>query len=152
MRAKAEFVATEGYGGVSVSTLDLDDFNNLCCEGSHPLLSSISNVLLDTPAATPGCGRPSAPVTPAPKPQASTEPWDDGGKYSSEKTTWGTTTTTRPTTTSSNPSTTASTTTAGGEAECVEGEFLKSSNCQQYFRCINGRKELHSCAGRVWDL
>ena len=153
VRAKAEYVVSQGFGGVSVSTLDLDDFNNLCCGGQNPLLTSISSVLLGTPAPAAGCGRPKPPVTPSPRPQASTEPWDDGGSYSTEKTTWGpasTTTTAAPT---SRPPTTAPTTAANGgataaAAECVENEFIQSAeSCQQYYRCINGKKELHSCAG-----
>ena len=31
-RQKAEYVLAEGLAGASLSTLDLDDFNNLCCQ------------------------------------------------------------------------------------------------------------------------
>jgi GH18 family chitinase len=32
VRQKAEYVKAQGLAGVSLSTLDLDDFNNLCCQ------------------------------------------------------------------------------------------------------------------------
>jgi len=32
VRRKAEYVKAEGLAGASLSTLDLDDFNNLCCQ------------------------------------------------------------------------------------------------------------------------
>ena len=93
VRAKAEFVKRMGYGGVSLSTLDLDDFNNLCCLGASPLLGAAAEVLLGTQPAPAGCGRPTPPVTPTPKPAASTEPWDDGSSRRTSSTTQKTTTT-----------------------------------------------------------
>lgn len=30
---KADYIQERGYGGAAVWTLDLDDFNNLCCQG-----------------------------------------------------------------------------------------------------------------------
>jgi chitinase len=35
VRQKAEYVKAQGLAGVSLSTLDLDDFNNLCCQVRH---------------------------------------------------------------------------------------------------------------------
>ena len=29
---KADYIEKNGYGGAAVWTLDLDDFNNLCCQ------------------------------------------------------------------------------------------------------------------------
>ena len=161
VKRKSEYVLQNGFAGVSVSTLDLDDFNNLCCQGAYPLLSSISEVLLRTAPAAPGCGRPAPPVTPAPIPQESTEPWDDGSNKKKETTQWTpasptTTSSTTPATTTTTTSTTPVTTaalTAPVAPECVEGEFLaSSSSCHQYYRCIDGRKMLHACAGGLaWD-
>ncbi len=34
---KAEFVVENGYGGATLYTVDLDDFNNLCCKGPNPV-------------------------------------------------------------------------------------------------------------------
>ncbi len=45
VRRKAQFVAEEGYGGATLWTIDLDDFNNLCCQGVNPLLNAASSVL-----------------------------------------------------------------------------------------------------------
>ena len=149
VEAKASYVNSNGFGGVSLSTLDLDDFNNLCCGGAHPLVSAVSRVLLGTSPSPAGCGRPSPPVTPAPKPPTSTEPWDDGSKQK--------TTTYSPTTpqTTAQTTTTSSTTAAveGEPAECNEGEYFRhESSCQKYYRCVNGKRQLHSCAGGLgWD-
>jgi hypothetical protein len=38
VRRKAEYVKAEGLAGASLSTLDLDDFNNLCCQVRGPLI------------------------------------------------------------------------------------------------------------------
>ena len=160
VRRKAEFAKNNGFAGVSVSTLDLDDFNNLCCLGAHPLLGSVSSVILGTPEAAVGCARPTPPVTPAPRPQESTEAWDDGSKKKSSTFRPGTPEpiTSRPSSTTSVSSTTnvPSTTVrmdTSGPAQCTEGEHTKhTKSCQKYYRCINGKKQLHSCAGGLsWD-
>ena len=150
VQAKANYVLSNGLGGVSLSTLDLDDFNNLCCGGSHPLVKAVSQVLLGTSPEPAGCGRPLAPVTPAPRPPSNTDPWDDGSNRK--------TTTYKPTTqqtTSSTTTTPSSTTTVIQDepAECSEGEhFRHETSCQKYYRCVNGKKQLHSCAGGLgWD-
>ena len=38
---KSDYIIKEDYGGAAVFTLDLDDFNNLCCDGASPLLHKI---------------------------------------------------------------------------------------------------------------
>ncbi len=144
--AKARFVQAAGFGGVAVSTLDLDDFANLCCKDAFPLLSTISNVIIGTPAPVPGCRRPAPPVTPAPKPASQTDPWDDGSsnKWSQpaqdqgqESTSWTTPSTTS-TTTATTTTTTTTTTTAGnlgGQGECQEGQYYRHpASCQKYYR------------------
>ena len=76
--AKAEMVKTKGWAGAAIWTLDLDDFNNLCCGGASPLLNTVSRSLRGVGAVSGGCGRPAPPATPAPKPATTTEVYDDG--------------------------------------------------------------------------
>lgn len=45
IKYKSEYVRKLGLGGGMVWALDLDDFNNRCGEGKHPLLSTIRDVL-----------------------------------------------------------------------------------------------------------
>ena len=45
IQKKANLILESGYGGAAVWTLDLDDFNNLCCQGPNPLLNAASEVL-----------------------------------------------------------------------------------------------------------
>lgn len=44
---KARYVKAQGFGGVLVWTIDLDDFNNQCCMGSQPLLRRIARELMN---------------------------------------------------------------------------------------------------------
>ncbi|XP_014781231.1 acidic mammalian chitinase [Octopus bimaculoides] len=46
MKFKAEWMMKMGFGGVSVWTLDMDDFNNLCGDGDYPLLRQINKILM----------------------------------------------------------------------------------------------------------
>ncbi len=141
--AKARFVQSAGFGGVAVSTLDLDDFANLCCKDAFPLLSTISNVILGTPAPAVGCRRPPPPVTPAPKPAAQTDPWDDGSsnKWSQQaqdqgkqSTSWTTPSTTSPATTTTT-TTTTTTGNLGAGGDCQEGLYYRHpASCQKYYR------------------
>ena len=45
IRRKSEFVRELGLGGGMVWALDLDDFNNRCGQGKHPLMNTIKAVL-----------------------------------------------------------------------------------------------------------
>jgi chitinase len=45
VKAKSQLILDAGYGGAAIWTLDLDDFNNLCCQGANPLLNAASQVL-----------------------------------------------------------------------------------------------------------
>ena len=74
---KAEYVKIKDYGGAAVWTLDLDDFNNLCCLGASPLLNILSESLRGVGSTRGGCGRPDAPVTPPPN-RLETTTYDDG--------------------------------------------------------------------------
>lgn len=91
--AKGEYILQSGYGGVTLWTVDLDDFLNRCCSESFPLLKSINRALGNTShyiyslnvasvnacpimyiyiigrlknKASEGCQRPAEPITPQP--------------------------------------------------------------------------------------
>uniref|UniRef100_A0A182QY58 chitinase n=1 Tax=Anopheles farauti TaxID=69004 RepID=A0A182QY58_9DIPT len=124
--AKARYVMKSGFGGIAAWTVDLDDYQNRCCEERFPVLRAINRALgrLNTPAPVGmDCTRPSQPATPKPA-EMSFSP--DGGVQSTtpahSHTTWPSwqpeststtrrTTTTTPTTTSTTTTTTTTTTT-----------------------------------------
>ncbi|KRT79630.1 Carbohydrate-binding protein, partial [Oryctes borbonicus] len=132
---KAKYVSLNGYGGVVAWTIDLDDFNNLCCDGTFPLLKAINRGLgRITGSQVSDCSKPPEPVTPiAPTlttgvdsgaSSSSTTPsweWTTSSETTTKRTTtpWWTTspTTEKPTTapwwatTTKKPSTTTTTTT-----------------------------------------
>lgn len=43
--AKGKYILANGYGGATMWTIDLDDFQNLCCIESYPLLKTINRAL-----------------------------------------------------------------------------------------------------------
>ncbi|XP_020293834.1 probable chitinase 3 isoform X2 [Pseudomyrmex gracilis] len=63
--AKGKYIIGNGYGGATMWTIDLDDFQNRCCLESYPLLKTINRALgrLSTPISE-NCDRPPQPVTP----------------------------------------------------------------------------------------
>lgn len=66
--AKAKYVIDSGLGGIAAWTVDLDDFSNLCCTESFPLLKSINRVfnrISPTKPVSGDCQKPPEPVTPA---------------------------------------------------------------------------------------
>ena len=164
---KSDYILQNSYGGAAVWTLDLDDFNNVCCQGQYPLLSAISSKLRGVGQASVGCGRPAPPVTPAPaRPETTT--YDDGSSNggwkdplasSSSSTLPSSSTTTTVTTTaaSTTRTTTAtlSTTTESDklERQCVEGSYyVYPKDCQKYYFCGNGKLILQACsAGLYWS-
>ncbi|CAH1396474.1 unnamed protein product [Nezara viridula] len=122
---KGSFVKSNGLGGLMAWTIDLDDFQNLCCDGQFPLLSAINKALgrdIKGPLAS-GCTRPKPPVTPAP-PTTTLDPeagitttehqhthWTEATTKPTSSTPWWTpettkTTTSRPTTTTTRRTTT----------------------------------------------
>lgn len=115
--AKAKYVMKSGYGGIAAWTIDLDDFQNKCCEERYPVLSAINRALgrLRTPQPTVvDCTRPMQPVTPPPAEM--TVSVDTGGAgIATTGTTWPSwqepTTTTMTTTTTTRRTTTSTTTT-----------------------------------------
>ena len=137
-------------------TLDLDDFNNLCCQGQYPLLNTISEKLRGVGGAERGCGRPAPPVTPAPsKPETTT--YDDGSSgggwrdpLASEQ---RPSSTTEKTTTTQRTTTRTTTTTESDVRQCVEGSYYEyPKDCQKYYFCGNGKLILQACsAGLYWS-
>ncbi|KAL6436444.1 hypothetical protein ACFW04_004740 [Cataglyphis niger] len=43
--AKGKYITVNGYGGATMWTVDLDDFQNRCCSESYPLLKAINRAL-----------------------------------------------------------------------------------------------------------
>uniref|UniRef100_A0A182S9A2 chitinase n=1 Tax=Anopheles maculatus TaxID=74869 RepID=A0A182S9A2_9DIPT len=67
--AKARYVMKSGFGGMAAWTVDLDDYQNRCCEERFPVLRAINRALgrLDTPVPSGmDCSRPTQPATPKP--------------------------------------------------------------------------------------
>lgn len=76
---KAKYVVENDLGGISAWTVDLDDFNNVCCQESFPLLRSINQGLGKAVTSTGNdCTKPSI-VTPPPAIMTSTEDSGYGG-------------------------------------------------------------------------
>ena len=141
-------------------TLDLDDFNNLCCLGPYPLLNTISERLRGVGGVRSGCGRPAPPVTPAPnKPETTT--YDDGSSGGSWKDPLASepgamSSTTIRTSTSRRTTTKRTTTTPATEnnlRQCVEGTYYEyPKDCQKYYFCGNGKLIVQACsAGLYWS-
>lgn len=63
---KSEYIVKQELGGAMVWTIDLDDFNNVCCRGSYPLLTKVNEVFKRIPIkqSNPTCNKPNYPATP----------------------------------------------------------------------------------------
>ena len=61
-------MTAEGYGGIMIWDLDLDDFNGMQCdEGKYPLLRALNDALgVVLPTTTPGPATTTTAGTPAP--------------------------------------------------------------------------------------
>ncbi|XP_056636318.1 probable chitinase 10 [Diorhabda sublineata] len=97
IKRKVELIKSRGFGGAVAWTIDLDDFNNRCCEGSFPLLKTLSRglgLISDEPVRT-DCTKPVPPSTPAP-PETTTGV--DSGIFTTTSW-WSTITTTKPSST-----------------------------------------------------
>ncbi|KAK6618323.1 hypothetical protein RUM44_002775 [Polyplax serrata] len=140
VKEKSRYIRNMGYGGAMVWSVDLDDFNNKCCQGSFPLLKTVGRMLghiMDEEVAHADCTRPTPPVTPPPP--VTTTGFDTGSGMTTEhehvhttKPSWTespttgkpewkpphtTTTTRRPTTTTNESSTTKRPTTPSTATE-----------------------------------
>jgi len=67
-------------GGAMVWTIDLDDFNNMCCRGSYPLLTKVNEVFKRIPikSSSSTCNKPDYPMTPAYQIPTTTEEGGEG--------------------------------------------------------------------------
>ncbi|KAL6266443.1 hypothetical protein P5V15_003293 [Pogonomyrmex californicus] len=110
--AKGKYIMGNQYGGATMWTVDLDDFQNLCCLESYPLLKTINRALGRLSASvSEGCQRPSQPVTPqAPTLTTHSDANDGNPRPTTPMTTSSTKATTWPTWTEK-PSTTTQKTT-----------------------------------------
>lgn len=160
---KAKFIKSNGYGGVALWTLDMDDFNNDCCYGANPILTTVGSLLRnvgDLPQEN--CDKPLPVSTPAPP--ESTTGFDDGGDAIQSWTDVKTTTTSTTTASSTTLSTTTTTkpkpkpkpkpgTDLNQGKKCnEEGKTFVHDDCSKYKRCVNGKIVILTCAvGLLWN-
>lgn len=88
---KAKYVIDSGFGGIAAWTVDLDDFNNLCCFEAFPLLHSINRAFHRISSARPtagNCRRPPQPSTPTPPVTTTVGENGIAGGVVGEGTTW----------------------------------------------------------------
>lgn len=170
---KAKYVVDNNLGGISAWTVDLDDFNNVCCFETFPLLKAINRGLGRSVASTPkgnDCSKPSV-VTPPPVVMTSTEDSGYAGiPNQSTTSSWWTqsTTTQRPYQTQS--TTKRSTTRRPGETTAIpspvnvmpvviENEACQSGtyknhpeNCENYLVCVRDQWVVQYCpSGLYWN-
>ncbi|BET00648.1 Glyco_18 [Nesidiocoris tenuis] len=141
IKRKADYVLNEGLGGIMAWTLDMDDFQNLCCKGQAPLLRAINGALgrKVSKSEVVGCTQPAPPVTPPP---ATTTLNPESGltgsgtsehehEYTTSRPSSTSTTTLRPTqtpmatTTSGSSTTVKTTTTSSTKAPTTSTEWWK---------------------------
>lgn len=64
---QSEYIVKHDLGGAMVWTIDLDDFNNMCCKGAYPLLTKVNEVFRRIPIKSSNrvvCNKPDYPATP----------------------------------------------------------------------------------------
>ncbi|KAL5018332.1 hypothetical protein ScPMuIL_004054 [Solemya velum] len=151
LEGKMNYTLTNGYGGVMVWALDLDDFSGLCGDGQYPLLRTLSRL-----AST---GAPTILSTPAITPHKTTT-------LSTTTIQAGTTVGIGPSSTSSVPSTTmmaasetsTNTTTDGrgskstpNSPSCQPGQdyIPSTTSCRIFYRCSNGVLHKFVCNSKL---
>ena len=160
---KAKYAKENGYG-LAVYTMDMDDFNNQCCHGPHPLLNLVSKILRGKGQVTQGnCQAPPKVTTPAP-PETTTgfddggsqwrpkppKPWKPTNTTPKPQNTW--TTTTKRTTTKRTTTASSSGGLKPGKACNSGGETFSTDDCQDYYICVNKKLVKRSCTvGLLWD-
>ncbi|XP_008184295.1 probable chitinase 10 isoform X2 [Acyrthosiphon pisum] len=99
IKLKSEYIVNQELGGAMVWTIDLDDFNNICCKGSYPLLTKVNEVFKRIPIKSSNliCNKPDYPTTPTYQIPTTTEEGQGSWEEQSSSTV-STTQPTRPTT------------------------------------------------------
>ena len=129
VQIKGEYVKSNGYGGLTFFTIDMDDFKNRCCQGTNPLLRAASRTLrgdnVDNQVGQ-DCNQPAEVVTPGP---IKNDIWDDGSNTTPQPQNPGIWTSQAPptTTTATTTVTVADSTTTSSEADSGASSMISSS-------------------------
>lgn len=177
VKRKATYVVDNDLGGISAWTVDLDDFNNICCQESFPLLRAINHGLGKAVTSMRNdCSKPSI-VTPPPVSMTSTEdsgyagipnqstsqttssPWWSQSTTTTTKRTTQVSSTTRRSTTKRPVETTAIPSPVNVMPVVIEKEPCQSGsfkghpeNCEHYLVCASDQWIIQYCpSGLFWN-